>query len=295
MPSPQQYCAEKVYQTGSSLYYSLRGQTAPTLQALISLHALFRELSDVLYECHETQLAQVKLEWWTTEVNQLFHGEPTHPVTQALVPVIARYQLPEHYFQELVEGQLILLEQTHYHSFAELSQCCRMSDGVASLLCSHVMGFQHDNTLQYAERLGIALALARGVRFLRRDLQRGRLTLPMEDLNRFQVSEHDVLNLRHTPALQDLLQHHTQQIYQLFQAAFASLPAGDCFAQRAGLIRARLSIAALQEVEADNFRVLEQRISLTPVRKLWLSTMTHWQSRYGKKPLVPPNKDAAMR
>lgn len=295
MPSPQQYCVEKAYQTGSSLYYSLRVLPTPTLEALISLHALFRELSDVLYECHEVRLAQIKLEWWATELRQLFHGETTHPVTRALVPVVARYQLAEHYFQELVEGQLALLEQPHFNTFADLSQYCRSSDGVASLLCCYVMGFQHDNTLQYAERLGIALALARGVRFLRRDLQQGRLTLPLETLQHFQVSEDDLLSLRHTPELQHLLHHHTQQIYQQFQTAFAALPNIDCFAQRAGLIRARLSLAALREVEADGFRVLDHRISLTPVRKLWLATITHWQARYGKTPAVPVAKHAAMR
>ena len=61
--------------------------------------------------------------------------------------------------------------------------------------------------------------------------------------------------------------------------AMALLPDTDRLAQKPGLMMANIYRSLLREIEAGSFQVLHQRTSLTPLRKLWIATRTHWQGR----------------
>ncbi|OQY50653.1 MAG: squalene synthase HpnD [Candidatus Parabeggiatoa sp. nov. 2] len=277
--TPQQYCQDKVLREGSSLYYSLRFLPATQRHAVTALHAFFHEVSDVRYECHDTEVARVKFQWWREEIYQAFAGTTHHPVCQALSEPVRRYQLAEHYFQEIIEGLQLDLEVTRYSTFEELEAYCKRTSGVLSLLCTQVLGYQNDSTLKYAEQLGVALQLTSILRELRRDIQKGRLCIPQEDLVRFNVSEQTMFNWQLSETVQALLAYQATRIRAYYDNAFKYLAKEDRFNQRCGLIRAQLALATLGEIENDGYQLFKHRIRLTPLRKLWITWRTGWRAK----------------
>jgi phytoene synthase len=272
--TPQQYCQDKVLREGSSLYYSLRFLPVAQRQALTALNAFFQEVSDIRYECNDAEVARIKWIWWQNEIAQTFAETAQHPVSQALSEPIRQYQLAEHYFQEIIEGLLYDNNKTHYATFEELEAYCKSTGGVLSLLSSQVLGYQNESTLKYAEQLGIALQLTTILRQLRRDLENGRLYLPEEELVRFNVVQQTLFNYQTSETTQALFAYQATRIRDYYDNALKYLAKEDRYNQRSGLIRARLALATLQEIENDGYQLLKHHIRLTPLRKLWITWRT---------------------
>jgi phytoene synthase len=276
--TPQQYCEEKISE-GSSLYYSLRFLPTTQRQTLTALNVFYHEVSEIRYECHDINVARIKLKWWQNEITQTFTKTSDHPVCQALRKPIRQHHLEEHYFQELIEGLLRDLEVTRYATFRDLEEHCKQTSGVLSLLCTQVLGYQNDSTLKYAEQLGIALRLTFILRELHRDILQGCIYIPQDELERFGVSEQTLLGSQLTEAIQALLAYQTTRIRAYYQEAFKYLAKEDRFNQRNGLIRAQLALATLQEIENDSYQLFKHRLQLTPLHKLWIVWHTKWEAR----------------
>lgn len=276
--TPFQYCQDKVLHEGSSLYYSLRVLPPAQRKILIAIHTFFHEIHDISYECQDLSLAQIKLQWWQNEIAQTFSGEPHHPVSQVLSETI--HHLEENYFQELIEGVRRHLSITRYATYEELESYCKQTGVVSTLLCTHVLGYQNESTLKYAEQLGIALQLTAQLRHIRRDLTKGRLYIPIEDLERFNVTEQALFNYQFSDAVQALLAYQTTRIRAYYHDSLNHLAQEDTFNQRCGVIRAKLALSTLQEIENDGYQVFKHSISLTPLRKLWIAWRTNqWTKR----------------
>ncbi len=277
--TPQQYCQDKVLREGSSLYYSLRFLPLGLRDTVTALHAFFREISDIQYECHETDVARLKFQWWQQEIAQTFASTPHHPVCQALDEPIRRYDLAEHYFQEIIEGFMQDLNVNHYATFEDLEEYCKCTGSVLNLLCTQVLGYQNENTLKYAEQLGIALQLTHFLRELRPNILKGQLYIPQEDLKQFNISVQTLFDCQFSETVQALFAYQVTRIRAYYQNAFKYLAKEDRFNQRSGLIGAQLALATLQEMENDGFQLFKHRICLTPLRKLWITWRTGWQAR----------------
>ncbi|MCC6378216.1 MAG: squalene/phytoene synthase family protein, partial [Burkholderiales bacterium] len=92
--TPDEYCASRAAQSGSSFYSSFRLLPDDRRRAITALYAFCREVDDVVDEVHDPEVARAKLAWWRLEVAATFAGEPTHPVARALVPVVRIFGLP---------------------------------------------------------------------------------------------------------------------------------------------------------------------------------------------------------
>lgn len=201
-------------------------------------------------------------------------GAPTHPVTKALQPHVKAYQLDGPHLQAIIDGMEMDLDQTRYLDFIGLQKYCWHVAGVVGILSASIFGKTNPKTLEYAEKLGLAFQLTNIIRDVGEDARKGRIYLPVNELQQFGVTAADILNARHSPAFERLMQFQAQRAQQLYDEAFALLPSTDRRAQRPGLIMAAIYRALLSEVERDGFHVLSQRISLTPIRKLWLAWKT---------------------
>ncbi len=277
--TPQQYCQKKVLRDGSSLYYSLRFLPSIQRNALIALEAFYAEINEIRYKCQDKQVARLKLQWWQNEIAQSFAGTAHHPVCQALDKVVSDNHLAEHYFQEIIEGFLLDLDVTHYATVEELEDYCKRTYSVLSLLSTHILGYHNDSSLKYAEQLGIALQLTDILRELRRDLLKGWLYIPQEDLERFKVSTQTLFASQLSETVTALFAYQTTRIRSYYDTAFKYLKKEDRFNQRSGLIRANLALATLQEIEKDRFQLFKHRIRLMPLRKLWIAWYTAWQAK----------------
>ena len=272
--NPDEYCQRKAAASGSSFYYSFRFLPAGQRRAILALYAFCREVDDLVDDCSDAGVARLKLQWWREEIGRAYRGNPQHPVTRALQPQLERYNLPEEYFHEILDGMEMDLNQARYPDFSSLALYCYRAAGVVGLLAAEIFGYRERATLKYATELGTALQLTNILRDVREDAQRGRIYLPQDELQAAGVHEDDILKGVGTPQLQALLAQQASRARDYYRRAEEVLPEVDRPAQRSGLIMANIYRSLLDEIEADGYRVLERRVSLTPLRKLWIAWRT---------------------
>ena len=273
--SPQEYCQTKAAASGSSFYYSFLFLPKARREAITALYAFCREVDDIADECTDINIARTKLAWWRTEVANLYVGNPQHPVTKALAPVVHDYGLNEEHFQEIIDGMEMDLEQNRYADFKQLQLYCYRVASVVGLLSASIFGFNNRNTLKYAHDLGLAFQLTNIIRDVGEDARRDRIYLPLDELTQFGVSENDIIQGHESENVQKLLDFQIERAENYYDRAFNELPVEDKKAQRTGLMMAAIYRTLLNEIKADGAqKVLNARISLTPLRKLWLAWIT---------------------
>jgi phytoene synthase len=272
--TPDEYCQQKAAQSGSSFYYSFLFLPANRRRAITALYAFCREVDDVVDECQDPQIAATKLAWWRQELVKLYAGQPEHPVTRALLPVLAEFNLPQEQLLEIIDGMAMDLQQTRYLDFKALSLYCYRVAGVVGLLAAEIFGYQERKTQKYAHDLGMAFQLTNIIRDIGEDARRGRVYLPVDELKRFDVSVADILNARHSDNFRRLMEFQIERAEHYYEQAMSELPAVDRKAQRPGLVMAGIYRTLLDEIKRDGCQVLTQRTSLTPIRKLWIAWRT---------------------
>ena len=277
--SPDEYCQNKAAASGSSFYYSFLFLPAEQRRAIMALYAFCREVDDVVDECSDRDVARRKLDWWREEIAACFSGQPKHPVTSALASALQSYNLPAEYFQEIIDGMNMDLEQQRYESFSELALYCHRVAGVVGLLSAEIFGYQQRTTLKYAESLGTAFQLTNIIRDVREDAGRGRIYLPLDELLEYRINPHDLLSGDINDALPPLLRLQAERANSYYQRALGQLPDQDRYAQRSGLIMTAIYQTLLSEIQADGYQVMQHRIRLTPVRKLWIAWTTSRRER----------------
>ena len=273
--SPDEYCQQKAAQSGSSFYYSFLFLPHERRRAITALYAFCREVDDAVDECSDASVAHNKLAWWRQEIGAMLAGSPTHPVTQALQPHMATYALDGQHLLAIIDGMEMDLTQTRYFDFIGLQRYCWHVASVVGILSARIFGVTQPDTIRYAEKLGLAFQLTNIIRDVGEDARKGRIYLPVNELQQFDVTAADILHARHGENFEKLMRFQAQRAQQAYDEAFALLPAADRRAQRPGLMMAAIYRALLNEVERDGFHVLNQKISLTPIRKLWLAWKTY--------------------
>ncbi len=272
--TPDEYCQQKAAQSGSSFYYSFLFLPPPRRRAITALYAFCREVDDVVDDAGEGQVARTKLAWWRTEVDAMFAGTPTHPVTRALQPFLAEYRIGQSNLQAVIDGMMMDLDHDRYLDFTELERYCHCAAGVVGLMSAGIFGYTQAATLDYAHDLGIAFQLTNIIRDVGEDGRRGRIYLPQDELRTFGVAPSTLLRGESTPGFAALMRHQVDRARQWYGRALTGLPAADRKAQRPGLIMAAIYRTLLEEIERDGYAVLNQRIALTPVRKFWIAWKT---------------------
>ena len=273
--SPDEYCQQKAVQSGSSFYYSFLFLPAERRRAITALYAFCREVDDTVDECTDVTIARNKLMWWRKEIKAMLDGSPSHPVTQALQPHMQPYALDGKHLLAIIDGMEMDLDQTRYLDYPGLKRYCWHVAGVVGILSASIFGVTRPETLQYAEKLGLAFQLTNIIRDVGEDARKGRIYLPVNELQQFNVTAADILNARHSENFEKLMRFQTERAKAAYEEAFASLPREDRRAQRPGLMMAAIYRTLLDEIERDGFHVLNQKISLTPIRKLWLAWKTY--------------------
>jgi phytoene synthase len=273
--SPDEYCQQKTVQSGSSFYYSFLFLAPERRRAITALYAFCREVDDTVDETSDESIARIKLAWWRTEVAAMYKGTPTHPVMLALQPHLAIYDLKEVHLQAIIDGMEMDLNQSRYLDYPALKKYCWHVASVVGILSASIFGVTDPRTLAYAEKLGLAFQLTNIIRDVGEDARKGRIYLPVNELQQFGVTAADLLNARHSDKFEQLMAYQSARAQATYDEAFALLPKADRRAQRPGLMMAAIYRAVLVEIERDHFHVLTQRISLTPLRKLWLAWKTY--------------------
>jgi phytoene synthase len=276
--TPDQYCQEKAIQSGSSFYYSFLYLPPEKRRAITALYAFCREVDDVVDECTDASVARAKLAWWRQEVAAIFDAgqgsEPSHPVAKALVNVSKTFNLTAERLNEIIDGMEMDLNYNRYADFDTLRLYCYHVASVVGLCSAEIFGYHNPETLKYAQDLGLAFQLTNIIRDVGEDARRDRIYLPQDELVRFGVSNDDILHSRETDGFRRLMEFQIERAESYYVQAFAALSAEDRKNQRPGIVMAAIYQALLKEIKEDGCHIMRQRVSLTPMRKLWIAWTT---------------------
>ncbi len=281
--TPEQYVQEKAARSGSSFYYAFLFLPPPRRAAITAFYAFCREVDDVVDEMVDPSVAATKLAWWRREVASAFAGDASHPVMRALRPHTGTFDIRAEHLYAVIDGCQMDLDQSRYLDYPGLARYCHLVAGVVGEVAASIFGATQPATLHYAHKLGLAMQLTNIIRDVGDDARRGRIYLPVSELQQFDVKAHELLK-RTTPygysdRFTALMRFQAQRAHACYDEAFALLPGADRQAQKPGLMMANIYRTLLREIEAGGFQVLHQRVGLTPLRKLWIALRTHVRGR----------------
>ena len=198
--SPEQYVQQKAAASGSSFYYAFLFLPKDRRAAITAFYAFCREVDDVVDEVTDPGVAGTKLAWWQTEVGKAFAGQATHPVMHALMPWTAVYGIEARHLLAVIEGCQMDLAQNRYLDYPALTRYCHLVAGIVGEVAARIFGQTDPATTAYAHKLGQAFQLTNIIRDVGEDALRGRIYLPVSELQQFDVKAHEILQ-RHWPCM----------------------------------------------------------------------------------------------
>lgn len=273
--TPDAYCLTRAGGTGTGLHYSLLFTAPAQRRAIIAVYAFMHEVGEIVDDIQDPGVAQAKLAWWHEELSRLYNGQARHPVTKALSPAVSDYRLEQQQFLDVLHETAAAFAHRRYAEFESLYAHCQCTGGVAARFAATILGTTDASTQRYADTLGAALRLTDILNKVGQDIRRDRIYLPADDLQRFGVVDADLFALRHTASLEALMQFEVTRNLEYYDRALSELPSAERAQQLPGIVMANIARAQLDEMRRDGFRVLHRRVTLPPLRKLWIA----WRTR----------------
>jgi 15-cis-phytoene synthase len=263
----------------SNFAFSFLFLPQPQRKALESVYAFCRALDDVSDSGLGLDEKKRRLDFWRAELNRAFTGIPEDPVTDSLQQTIREFGLIRTPFDELMDGIEMDLTTTRYMNFIQLSQYCYRVAGTVGLICLRIFGCPEED--DYAVALGIAFQITNILRDVREDAQRGRIYLPLDDLNRFGYTEDELLAGTYNDRFVQLMRFEAERAGDYFRRA-ADLLRPEC---RRRLIAPEIMTAVystlLKRIQSSNYNVFDRRIRLSKPRKALLALTTAMMNRVG--------------
>ncbi|MFC1684519.1 phytoene/squalene synthase family protein [Pseudomonadota bacterium] len=263
---------------GSRHYYCVRIAPASTHNDLALLFLWRQELRDILYRCSDPGVAHAKLKWYREELERAMEGKAQQPLAQALGEVIHRRQLPVQPFHRMTDALEADLSQTWYDQMDSLHDYCRLDGGSLLQLVTQVCGGDEAEA-DCAEGLGAFIRLVDIIRNLGPGMARGCRHLPKSELGEAGLSLADTTKADNQEKLGILLKGMGAHALEWQASTLSSLPKGSHPALTPALSLATMNQALLAELNGSGFPVMNQRVCLTPLRKIWIT----WRSSHRAK------------
>jgi 15-cis-phytoene synthase len=262
-------CARITRQSSSNFYYAFKLLPAHRRRALYATYAFCRFVDDIADDEHVREPAAL-LHRWRDELERVYNGTPTRAISRALADSVRRFTIPRRYFEDIIDGVEMDLSRKRYRTFDELRLYCYRVASAVGLICIEIFGYRNPQARTYAENLGLAFQLTNIIRDVREDAERGRIYLPLEDLEQFGVKEDDVLGGRHSDRFERLMEFEARRAQEFYQLAERALPQED----RASLLTAEamrlIYSTLLQRIVKSRYRVMDGKLRLSAPHKIFL-------------------------
>jgi phytoene synthase len=260
--------AEKVARSqAKNFYYSFLLLPEPKRRAMCAIYAFMRYCDDLSDDENVPDRAAA-IARWRADLELALNGRaPDHPVWPAFADSVDRYKIPHRYFFEMIEGVSSDLEPRAVQTFDQLYRYCYHVASVVGLTVIHIFGFKDSSALELAEKCGIAFQLTNILRDVREDSEKGRVYIPAEDFERFEVSPK---TFEPAEAFQRLMEFEAQRARQYYRESAPLTELIDPSSRPS--LRALIGIYSrlLDRIVASDYDVLSRRVRVPTWEKLWL-------------------------
>ena len=239
-------------------------------QHFFNVYSYCRISDDLGDETGDPSASLQLLDEWESELNACYSGTPRHPVFVALAGTVREFDIPKHEFSDLLTAFRQDQKITRYQTFDDLLGYCRYSANPVGHLVLYLCGYRDPERHQLSDFTCTALQLANFWQDVSIDFEKGRIYLPLEDLNRFQVSENDLTARRNTPAFREMMRFEVQRAREWFSRG---LPLARKVSRELAIdieLFSRGGQEILNAIERQDFAVLGNRPAISKSRKLAL-------------------------
>lgn len=258
----------------TSFYYSFLALPADRRNAIVAVWDFCRAVDDAVDEPGDRE-PESALAQWREEVVRLYDGrEPATPQGKQLAPFVSRFALPRSGFQDLIDGVAMDLQRSRYDTFEALRQYCLRVASAVGLICVEIFGYRDLQTRDYAIDLGIALQLTNIIRDVAPDLERGRLYIPTQDLERFGCTEEDLKAGVVTENVRRLLAFEVDRARLFYGKADAALPRRDERRLVPARIMGAIYFELLRSIERAGYDVFSRRVRVSRPRQAMIAGLT---------------------
>jgi squalene synthase HpnC len=236
---------------------------------MYAVYAYCRGVDDLGDEAEGDRLAL--LDDWEAELRRCYDGGPRRPTFVALQETIRRFDLPLEPFLRLIEANRTDQRTNRYRTFDDLVGYCENSANPVGQIVLYLFGYRDEERQRLSDATCTALQLTNFWQDVRRDLDKGRIYIPLDDMERFGYGEADLLAGRIHGRFRDLMSFQVNRTRGLFQEGLDLIP------KVRGRLRLDLrlfslgGLAILNAIEEIGYDVLNVRPKLSRACKVWLA------------------------
>jgi 15-cis-phytoene synthase len=273
------YCRVITRHYSKSFYFAAMFLPRAKRNSIYAIYALCRrvddEVDEVLHSSDET--AAQAVEQWRQFLNTVYDPAPAEglatPGTTALILVawrdlLERFPIDKNLPLDLMRGVLMDTYKNRYESFADLYTYCYRVASTVGLMTSEIFGYSDSAALKFAEKLGIAMQLTNILRDVREDARKGRIYLPLEDLQSFNLLPEDIMNCRFDSRFIRLMQFETARARGYYREADVGIGLLNRDSRFPVLYASRIYSKILDEIEKREFNVFSGRASTSAAQKI---------------------------
>lgn len=273
-----EWCRQLARREAKNFYYSFVFLPHERSNAMSAVYAFSRYCDDVS-DSGDTTRAAVHFQQCRDMLKHALAGDTSgHPMLPALADTAKRFQIPAEHFLDLIEGTEMDLTVKRYETFDQLYHYCYHVASVIGLFCIHIFGYTDPAAKKYAEYRGIAFQLTNILRDVKEDANMDRIYLPKEDLQKFGVTEEQVLAGRWDDRMHDLLRFEGQRAEDYYKK---SEPLGALIERgsRPSLaVMTNIYHGLLHKIAAQDYRVLNGKIRLSTPAKVGIAASSWFRT-----------------
>ncbi len=265
----------------TSFYYSFLVLPADQRRAIFAVWDFCRAVDDAVDEgpAGGAPAGRAAVDFWRAELERCYgRAAPQTPQGRRLQPFIARYGLPRQAFDDVIDGVAMDLDTTRYRTFEDLFEYCRRVASAVGMICIRIFGCRSDRAREYALYLGVALQLTNIVRDIAEDCARGRVYLPLEDLEAHGCTPDDLAGGVTTPSVRALVAFECNRAREYYRLAIAARPEEDRGRLVAAEIMRAVYFETLRRIERNDYDVFTARARPPRPVQAWIA-LRQWLLR----------------
>ena len=239
-------------------------------QHFFNIYSYCRISDDLSDETGDPQASLRLLDDWEVELNACYAGQPRHPVFVALAETVRTLDIPRQPFADLLKAFRQDQTVTRYPRFEDLLGYCRYSANPVGHLVLYVCGYRDAERQTLSDFTCTALQLANFWQDVSVDYSKGRIYVPLEDLNRFGVAQADIASAQNNPAFCNMMRFEVNRTRDWFEQGLPLISEVNRELAIDIELFSRGGQEILNAIERQNYKVLGRRPTISKTRKLAL-------------------------